>query len=268
MTSGGFSRQIKRLTPVLAAVTMLASCATGSRPVSYQPNVDPSVTAMPDRIESVNRFTFKINDYIDRYSLQPIARGYHDVTPAPVRNSVNNFLINLKSPNNMANHLLQGNVDGFDNDVIRFVLNTTVGVAGLFDVADANGFKYEPEDFGQTLGVWGVPNVSYLVLPILGPSSLRDATGLAVDSFTDPLRIYFYNTDQEGWDDVRLGVTLLATREQLLGAIDDLRKNSFDYYAATRSAYTQRRADLMRNGEPASPAPSLRGAAGLSADHP
>ena len=255
----------RRVLPVLASCLALASCATGSRPVSYEPRIDPSVTVMPDRIENVNRFTFKINDYIDRYSLQPIARGYRDITPAPVRNSVNNFLINLKTPNTMANHLLQGNVDGFDNDVIRFVLNTTVGVVGLFDVADDNGFKYQPEDFGQTLGVWGVPNVTYLVLPIFGPSSLRDLTGIAVDSFTDPLRIYFYNTNQEGWDDVRLGVTLLATREQLLGAIDDLRKNSFDYYAATRSAYTQRRAVLMRNGEEAPPA---RNAAGLSPDHP
>ncbi len=258
-----------RLSLSLVCALALSSCAaSGTNRALSSTASSPSVTDMPDRIEGYNRFMFKVNDSIDRHALEPVARGYRAVAPQPVRTAVSNFLKNLKSPNNIANQLLQGDFQGAGNDLVRFVLNTAVGVGGLFDVAGANGFKYQQEDFGQTLGVWGVGNGSYFIIPILGPSSLRDGTGLLVDSFTDPLRIYFYNTNQEGWDDARLAVTLLSAREELLDAVNDLRKHSFDYYAATRSAYTQRRASLLRDGSAGAPAGPHGRVTGGNADHP
>jgi phospholipid-binding lipoprotein MlaA len=142
-------------------------------------------------------------------------------------------------------------------------VNSTVGAAGVFDVAASNGYKYNPADFGQTLGKWGVGHGAYLVVPLLGPSSLRDGTGLLVDSFGDPLTIYLHNIHEDGWTYARWGATFISSREELLDAVADLRKNSFDYYAAVRSAYFQHRQALLDGGKTASAA-----APAGPADHP
>ncbi len=230
---------------LLAAVCTLAlgACAT-AQPRTAQDG------SMPDPLEGYNRAMFKANDAIDRAVLEPVARGYRYVTPQPVRKGVSNVLKNLKSPVNMANQLLQGDFKGLSNDFIRFAVNTTVGVGGLFDVAGNHGYKYEQEDFGQTLASWGVGHGAYFVIPVLGPSSLRDGTGMLVDSVADPLNLYLYNTDNEGWVYARWGVTLLSTREELLEAVDDLRRHSIDYYATARSAYAQRREALLNDQKP------------------
>ena len=203
-----------------------------------------------DPMEGYNRAVFAFNDAVDTIFLEPVARGYRFVAPQPVRTGVRNFLRNLRSPIQVANQTLQGDLSGAGRDVVRFALNSTAGVLGLVDIAAMAGLEYEYEDFGQTLGVWGLGHGPYMVLPIMGPSSMRDATGLLVDAYADPLRIYLYNTHNEGWHYARLGLTALSTREELLDVLDDLQKNSFDYYAAMRSTYIQRRDALVRDEDP------------------
>ncbi len=194
-----------------------------------------------DPMEGFNRGVFAFNEAVDDVLIEPVARGYRYVTPQPVRTGVTNFLRNLRSPLIVANQLLQGDIGGTGEGIARFAINSTVGVVGLIDVAAMAGMPYEPEDFGQTLGVWGAGHGFYVVLPLMGPSSLRDAVGMAVDSYADPLRIYLFNTDNEGWHYARIGLSALDQRTELLDALEDLQKNSLDYYAALRSAYVQRR---------------------------
>ncbi|MFA5592849.1 MAG: VacJ family lipoprotein [Micavibrio sp.] len=203
-----------------------------------------------DPFESVNRGVFAFNEVVDKAVLEPVARGYRYVTPKPVRSGVRNFLRNLKSPVIMGNQLLQGDLEGFANATGRFFINTLLGIGGVIDIADMGGIPYEPEDFGQTLAVWGVGNGPYMMLPLLGPSTVRDGTGLLVDSFADPVRIYLFNTDREWLHYTRLGVGAIDQREELLDLVDDLRRNSFDYYATMRSAYYQRRQALIRDMDP------------------
>lgn len=203
-----------------------------------------------DPLEGVNRATFAFNDALDRAVAQPVARGYRAVVPKPARTGVHNFLTNLKSPVNIGNQVLQGDVRGAANDVTRALVNTVFGIGGLIDIASDVGLEKEQEDFGQTLAVWGVDSGPYLVLPLLGPSNARDAVGGLVDAYADPLRIYLDNIDEEEWSYVRMGVSAISQRERLLDTLDDLRRNSFDYYVAIRSSYTQRRAALIRDENP------------------
>ncbi len=200
-----------------------------------------------DPIEPVNRAVFGFNDFLDRILFEPLAKGYKAVTPSFVRDSIQSFMRNLQSPLLIGNNLLQGNVGDAGIATGRFVINSTVGVLGLVDVADAQGLKYKDEDFGQTLAKWGVGDGFYLVLPVLGPSTLRDTAGLAVDSFADPVRIVAMNTDNEWIYYTRNAVEGLDNRARLITAVDDLRRNSIDYYAAVKSAYSQKRQTLIKD---------------------
>jgi phospholipid-binding lipoprotein MlaA len=202
---------------------------------------------IPDPIEEVNRTTMKVNEALDKAILEPVARGYRAATPGFFRTIVSNFLTNLKSPVTIGNQLLQGDLEGAGNATARMVINTLAGFGGILDLADEGGIPHEPEDFGQTLATWGVGDGMYVVLPLLGPSSVRDFTGRMVDSYADPLRIYLFNVEDEGLHYARVGATVLSERERLLDVIEDLRKNSFDYYAAVRSAYYQNRQSLIKD---------------------
>ncbi|MAZ76224.1 MAG: vacJ like lipofamily protein [Micavibrio sp.] len=202
---------------------------------------------IPDPIEGVNRATLQVNEALDKAILEPTARGYRAVTPGFFRTLVSNFLTNLKSPVTIGNQLLQGDLKGAGNATARMVINTLAGFGGILDLADEGGIPHEPEDFGQTLATWGVGDGMYIVLPLLGPSSARDAAGIVVDSYADPLRLYLFNVEDEGLDYARVSATVLSERERLLDVIEDLRKNSFDYYAAIRSAYYQNRQSLIRD---------------------
>ncbi len=237
----------------LAAVAVLSlgmgGCASTGANSEAQYVGDEQIS---DPFEGGNRAMFAVNEAIDKAVLEPVARGYRYVAPKPVRTSVRNFLRNLKSPIVMGNQLLQGDLEGFANATGRLFINTLLGVGGLFDVADMGGIPYEPEDFGQTLAVWGVGNGPYVIVPILGPSTMRDGAGLLVDSFLDPVRIYMFNHDLEWLHYTRLGVSAIDQREELLDIVDDLRSNSFDYYAAIRSAYYQRRQALVNDMDPTS----------------
>lgn len=234
--------KIMTLVALSIATMGVAGCSTTNKDVVVSGDEQIS-----DPFEGSNRVMLSINEGIDKAVIEPVARGYRYVAPKPVRNSVRNFLRNLKSPVIMGNELLQGDLTGFANATGRLVINTLLGVGGLFDVADMGGIEYQSEDFGQTLATWGVGNGPYFVAPLLGPTTLRDGSGMLVDSFLDPVRIYMFNHDLEWLHYTRMGVNAIDQREELLDVIDDLRRNSFDYYAALRSAYFQRREALIND---------------------
>jgi phospholipid-binding lipoprotein MlaA len=235
------------LTIVLCVVMALstASCAK-----STNPDDGLKTTEISDPIEPVNRAIFGFNNVLDMILIEPAAKVYNAVLPGFVRDGVQNFMRNLRSPLIVANDLLQGNVGGAGVATARFIINSTVGIAGLVDIASSQGLPYNQEDFGQTLGVWGFGDGFYLVLPILGPSSLRDAAGMTADAYADPLRIWTFKTGRDWIYYTRNAVEGFDNRARLVKAVDDLRRNSLDYYAAVRSAYTQKRRAAVRNETP------------------
>jgi phospholipid-binding lipoprotein MlaA len=211
---------------------LLAGCASKSQEV-YDP------------LEPMNRAIFRFNDTVDRAVLEPVARGYRYVTPEPVRGSVRNFLGNLRSPVIFANDLLQGEGERAGVTLSRFMINTSLGLAGLFDVAGPLGYQQHEEDFGQTLGSYGLKPGAYLMLPFLGPSNVRDAGGRVGDYFIDPFNSCCIGTTERY---ARFGTGTVSDREQAIEVVDDLRRNTLDMYSTVRSAYSQRRAAQIRNG--------------------
>jgi phospholipid-binding lipoprotein MlaA len=201
-----------------------------------------------DPLEPVNRAIFRFNDVVDQAVFEPAARGYRYATPEPVRRSVRNFFFNLRSPVIFANDILQGERERAGVTLGRFMINTTLGVAGFFDFASQLGYPPHDEDFGQTLGRWGVGPGPYLMLPLLGPSTLRDTGGRFGDYLFDPLNQCCVGADEQLG---RMVGGAVSDREQALEVIDDLRRNSLDMYATVRSAYAQRRAAQIRNGSSA-----------------
>ncbi len=197
-----------------------------------------------DPWESWNRGVYKFNDKLDRAVAKPVARTYVRVVPARARTGVSNFFSNLNQPTVMINDALQGKLKAAANDLARFVLNSTVGIGGLLDPATAAGLDKNDEDFGQTLGKWGVKAGPFVELPVLGPSDLRDAPAKVVDEFTNP-RTYV----QDSYAYYSLWtVSLVDTRAGLL-PLDATLKNVFDPYAVTRDAFLQHRAYQVSDGK-------------------
>ena len=232
---------IKKLAVPLVAITLLGGCASttpGDQAGAYDP------------LEGFNRTMFTFNDKADEYVLEPVAKGYRHVLPEDIRNSVQNAVRHLESPLIFANQLLQGDLTGAITVVGRFVINTLVGLGGLVDVAARNGLPYEEEDFGQTLAVWGLGDGPYLVLPLLGPSNLRDLGGTVVDTVSDPVSIAAHNNDI-GWqtDVGRTSAGVIDTRARLIEAVDEAKKSSVDYYATVRSFYKQQRDAEIKDGK-------------------
>jgi phospholipid-binding lipoprotein MlaA len=197
---------------------------------------DPS-----DPWERINRATYRFNDKFDRAIARPVARGYRRL-PQFTQTGVHNFFTNLDYPIVMLNDLLQGQIKPFFNDTGRLLLNTTVGIGGLFDPATPIGLDKNDRDFGQTLGKWGVNKGPYLVIPFLGPSDVRDAFGRAADSFSTP-RAYVHN---DYWNYGLWLLEVVDLRASLLDATATL-ENAYDPYAVVRSAYLQHR-DFKVNG--------------------
>lgn len=235
-------RKASSLALMAVASIMLVACASADSYKGYAGGVQ-----VYDPFEESNRAVFAFNSAVDSAVIHPVVKGYRAVTPGPVRTGVSNFLKHLKSPVLFANQILQGDVGGAGDVALRAVINTFVGAGGLFDVAGYEGIDYETEDFGQTLAVWGVGHGPYLVVPFLGPSSLRDYAGYAVDSFADPLRWYLFNTEREGLYYAKLGADYLDLRDSIMDVLEDLEASSIDYYAAVRSTYYQRRQALIKD---------------------
>lgn len=195
-----------------------------------------------DPLEGFNRAMFAFNDTLDTYALKPIAKGYRFVTPDIVERGVSNFFDNLGEVSNVVNNTLQGKFGDAGNDALRFAINSTVGVLGLADVASEFDLPEHDEDFGQTLGVWGVESGPYIVLPLLGPTTARDGAGLVADYYTDPVNYIDDNGDRNA---VRL-VRLIDTRSRLLASESLI---SGDKYIFIRDAYLQRRDFAVSDGE-------------------
>lgn len=212
------------------------------------PSLAHAQTQQPDPWEGANRRLYAVHDAIDRAVLEPVARGYRAVTPEPVREGVVNILRNLRAPVTFANNLLQGEIGRAGVTAARFGVNTTVGIAGIFDPAESMGLHRREEDFGQTLAVWGASPGPYLFIPLLGPTNVRDATGRIVDIAFDPLT--WANFDDEDTVRVSRGVmTGVSVRESALEAVEGVRRDSIDPYVTIRSSYALLRESAVRNGE-------------------
>jgi len=232
----------------ISITIMLSGCAITDKTDNKTDNKTSNIEhQIADPIEPVNRFIFGFNDILDKIIIEPVAKAYRFIVPTPARDSIHNFMINLRTPITLANNILQGDISGAGVTTARFFINTTIGVGGLFDFATQQGYSYKEEDFGQTLASWGVDDGFYLVLPIIGPSTLRDTAGIAVDTIGDPIRIIAHNNDEYDLYYARILLHGLDDRSRLLGPIDDLKLNSLDYYAAMRSAYIQKRQSLIYN---------------------
>lgn len=196
-----------------------------------------------DPLEGFNRGMFWFNDKLDLYVIEPVAKGWDKVMPDAVQHSIRNFFSNLRFPIVAGNALLQAKFKQAGSDVGRFVVNTTVGVAGFFDPATGWGLPAHDEDFGQTLGYWGTPPGPYLVLPFFGPSDPRDTVGLAADSFSTvyPFFIVYYYTFGAR------AIDLVNTRAHYLKQVKEAKEASLDYYSAVRNAYVRRRKALVND---------------------
>lgn len=206
-------------------------------------------TANKDPLEGFNRGVYKFNDVADKAVIKPVAGAYKAVLPSPVRSGVGNFFDNLGTFVSVINDLLQFKFDKAAEGAGRFVINTTFGIAGLIDVASMDGIEKRKEDFGQTLGYWGIGSGPYIVLPFLGPSTLRDTAGLIVDTAAfDPLGY----VDDPATRNSAYALKFLDKRAQLLPGSDLLDEAALDPYAFMRDAYLQRREHQIHDGNPPS----------------
>ena len=223
--------RISAILAVLVLGLMTAGCAT---------NDNQEAQAANDPLEPMNRFFFDVNQRLDRHAALPAATFYADNVPRGIRGNVHNFLVNLSGPVTMANDILIGEFTNAGEAGARFVINTTVGVVGLFDVATDWGFRAKNRDFGETLGVYGVGQGPYLVLPFRGPSSVRDFSGSYVDGYFSPLHFLHYTgSSYVGFVHSTLGS--VDNRSANIVTFQDIERASVDYYATMRDYYRQRR---------------------------
>jgi phospholipid-binding lipoprotein MlaA len=222
--------------PTLRALLLIASllggCANAGNP--------------KDPLEPLNRNIYEFNRVVDNVALKPVAKGYKAAVPPPVRGGVNNFFGNFRDVTTAVNNLLQLKLNKALSDVGRVALNSTVGLFGVFDVATRLGLDRHDEDFGQTLGYWGVQDGPFLMLPFLGPSTARDTVGLIGDYLTDP-EFYLIEGSPENW--LVFGTRVVSVRANLLEADRLLDQAAIDRYAFLRDAYLQRRHSLIHDGD-------------------
>jgi phospholipid-binding lipoprotein MlaA len=207
-----------------------------------------------DPLEKYNRSMFWVNDKLDTYLINPVSKGYDYITPDVVQKSVSSFFQNIKTPVYLVSDIVQLNVKDFGLHGSRFLLNSTIGIAGLFDISKSFGLEHKNADFGLALGKNGMPSGPYFVIPILGPSTLRDAGGRLIDTFLNPI---FYipqlNLHSETEDALIYGLTVLDAvnaRAELGTAPNSAKEASLDYYLFVRSAYLQKRNKEIRGITP------------------
>jgi phospholipid-binding lipoprotein MlaA len=225
-----------------AALLSLGACATRPAPgdqeamEDYRQNNDP--------IEPTNRFFYRVNDGIDTYVFRPVAVAYRTVVPGAVRRPIHNVLANMSAPIIFSNDVLQAKPRRAGDTMMRFLINTTAGVGGLFDVATGWGYPQHDTDFAVTLALWGVGEGPFLFLPVLGPSNPRDAGGFAADIGLDPLTYAsFGGSATLGYS--RYGVSAVDARERVLDPIDQVKRTALDPYATFRSLYRQNRQSVI-----------------------
>jgi phospholipid-binding lipoprotein MlaA len=251
----------------VASALITAGCA-GQSPAPQQAAAGEE--DFHDPFENTNRAIFSFNQSVDRAVLVPVAKTYRAVLPQPVRDSLRDFLDNLRAPLIFANDALQGDFGKAKSTLARFVIDSTIGMGGLVDVAGRWGIPYHEQDFGITLGVWGIAEGPYLVIPVLGPSDPRDFLGEAAESFADPWNILASQHNLLWVSFLRGGVSGIDRRSRYIETLADIERTSLDYYATIRSLYRQRRAALIHhNRGPLPPNPSFsrdRGASPSAVD--
>ena len=221
---------IRSVLAATAAAVLFTGCATSGNP--------------KDPIEGYNRAMFSFNETVDKAVIKPVAQGYEYITPTPVQTGVSNFFGNIADLWIGFNNLIQGKPGEALSDVGRVVINTTIGIVGLFDVATGMGLEKHEEDFGQTLGRWGVGDGAYVVLPIIGPRTLRDTVGFLVDVWVDPVA----NHDPVSVRNSALALRAVDMRADFLKAESAIEAAALDKYAYVRDAYLQRRRSLIYDG--------------------
>lgn len=219
---------------VLAAAVLSTGCATGT-------NANPK-----DPLEPMNRSISRFNDSLDENVLKPVATGYKDVTPDLVQQGVRNVFNNLSDIWSTVNNGLQLKGRDTAESLMRSVVNSVFGIYGIFDVATPIGLQRHPEDFGQTLGAWGVPDGPYVVLPLFGPSTLRDTAGMPVDTSVD----YVRNLDHIPTRNSAMALRVVDKRTSLLGTSNLLTEAAIDKYSFQRDAYLQYRRNQVFDGNP------------------
>lgn len=227
---------------VLAGWVSIAATGTAMAQEEYEDYASGSVAQDP--WEPVNRAIFSFNDTVDRFTLKPLAQAYDRFVPEPVSNSVSNVFSNLGEPRNLVNDALQGKFRDAGIDTARFLLNTTMGVLGVFDVATHMGLQRNDEDFGQTLGAWGVPSGPYVVLPLLGPSTVRDGSSRIPESYAG--YSYTEQVDHVPTRNTAIGTDLVDTRASLLSREELIRG---DRYRFVRNAFLQNREYQVKDGD-------------------
>ncbi|HZK89803.1 MAG TPA: VacJ family lipoprotein [Stellaceae bacterium] len=252
-----FNRSSRIAVWAAGAATLASLSLSGCAAPPSDPAARAAFERTGDPLEPLNRKTFELNQLLDRLLLRPIAKAYVVAVPDDARKAVHHVLDNMKEPTLFFNNLLQGEFKRAGISLGRFVVNSTVGFGGMADAMTLSGVERQPADFGQTLFVWGVPSGPYLVLPVLGPTNPRDAIGSTVDSYADPFTIVAND----------YGVTELLTSRLLIGGVDeragvldeldDLEKNSVDFYAELRSLAQQHRDAELRHGKAPEAAPGL-----------
>lgn len=225
-----------------AAVFALTACAT--RPPASDPDALADYNQTNDPLEPTNRVFYRVNDTLDTYILRPVAVAYRDVVPGVARDSVHNLLANISTPIVFSNDVLQAKPHRAGTTMMRFLINTTAGVGGLFDVAAKVGYPSHDNDFGITLALWGLGEGPFLFLPVLGPSDPRDAAGFGVDIGLDPLTYAsFGGSNALGYS--RFGLGAVDQRALLIDDVDQIKRTALDPYATFRSLYRQNRASTI-----------------------
>lgn len=216
-------------------------------------NVSMLRAEVPDPFESVNRTVFSFNDTVDIYALEPVARTYEQNVPDGIQRGVTNFFRNLRYPRYLVSDVMQLKIDQVVHHTGRFLINSTIGLLGLFDVAKCIGLEDHQEDIGIALGYWGIPTGPYIVIPFLGPSNLRDTIGTVADYALDPLFMLNFLADVREFDTTAsastTAVKVVDIRAGLLQAVEAAKESSIDYYGFTKSAYQQHRQGLIYDGE-------------------
>ncbi|MBL4666653.1 MAG: VacJ family lipoprotein [Sneathiella sp.] len=235
------SSLVKGCIAVVMAST-LGACATPPG----EDSAEVMYTEVHDPIEPLNRYFFDVNNAIDAVLLKPVSHIYRDAVPDGIKDSFSNFLTNLSQPIYFLNNIAQGDLDGAGENMGSFFTNTFLGIGGLFDIAKLNT---QDEDLGQTLAVWGVPEGPYLVLPILGPNTTREAIGIVGEYFIDPANLVARNNDVNYFSLYRGAANAIDFRYKSLDSLDEIEKNSIDFYAAVRSLYRQNRKNMILDGK-------------------
>lgn len=227
---------------LLLGLALLSMAACAARPPADDPDAVAEYKELNDPLEPTNRVFYKVNDTIDTYALRPVAVAYRDYVPGVVRRPIRNVLNNLGQPANFANDVLSAKPRRAGDSLMRFLINTTAGGLGLFDVAADWGYPDHSSDLGQTFALWGVDAGPYLFLPIIGPSNPRDAVGFGGNTVLDPLTWATFGADT-AVNLTRYGANAVDTRERFIDPIDSVKRTALDPYATFRSVSRQNRSD-------------------------